>query len=142
MHLEICRPLKAGWKIYAADDASLLKIDNGEELSYVAAFGKKTDLRATPCIERISELDAISHSFSLLVSDSSQAHDDCFLVLVSLQEGDDIERETLELIEMHAATYTVRAPVRGCDLVFFHVVRDPADLDGFKILALLAPKMR
>jgi hypothetical protein len=142
MNMGLFQHFKQGWKVYVADDASLLKIYDGEKLSYFAAFGVQTDPFGTPTEERVDESEASKHAFSLLASNGPETSDGCTLVLVSLQEGDNVDTETLELIEMHAATYTVDAPVRGRDMTFFHIVRNPADMDDFKILALIAPRKR
>ena len=93
-------------------------------------------------VQELSATDAGGHRFSLLASDGPECPDQCTLVLVSLVEGDKIEIETLELIEMRAATCTVNAPVRGHDMTFFHILRNPRDVDEFEILALIAPKNR
>ena len=140
MNIGLFQHFKRDWKVYLDDKASLLKIYDGRKYSYFAAFGPKPNAFGTPTVEGLSSSVEEGYSFSLLVSDGPKTPDGCSLVTVSLQEGDNVDIETLELIEMHAATYTVDAPVRGHDMTFFHILRNPNDLDEFKILALIAPK--
>ncbi len=142
MHIDVLQHFERGWKVYVDDKASLLKIYDGRKHCYFAAFGPNPNPFGTPFVKELLSSVAEGHSFSLRASDAPKTPDGCSLVTVSLQEGDNVDIETLELIEMHAGTYTVDAFVRGCDMTFFHILRNPDDLDEFKILALIAPKRR
>lgn len=142
MHIDVIQHFERGWKVYVDDKASLLKIYNRSKHCYFVAFGPNPSPCGTPFVKVFPSSVAEEHSFSLRASDAPKTPDGCSLVAVSLQEGDTVDIETLELIEMQAGTYTVDAFVRGYDMTFFHILRNPNDLDEFKILALIAPKRR
>src|SRR5437899_1819953 len=117
MNVGLFKHFERGWKVYVADEAPLLKIYDGRKWSYFAAFGPPSG-DSTPVRHialELSAAEAEAHSFSLLVFNGPKSSDRCTLVLVELVEGDIIETETLELIEMHAGTCIVDSPFRGHD---------------------------
>jgi hypothetical protein len=140
MNIGLFQHLKPGWKVDLADKENVLKIYDGHKTSYFAAFGPKIDQFGEHELESLSVTQAESYSFTPLATVGPEGPDYCTLVLISLQEGDNIDVETLELIELHAATCVVNAPVRGHEMILFHILRHHDE--EFKILALIVPKKR
>jgi hypothetical protein len=143
MNVSLFKRLKLGWSIDLSTVGNILRIFDGNTTEYIAVFGPKVDTFGMHDFKELSSVEAERYSFERLVTGRLGCPPELTLVLVTLQEGDPMPIEVLELLEVRGeATYTVDAFVRGMDLTFFWLLRRKQGEGEFKLLGLIGPKQR
>src|ERR1700741_2664360 len=100
MHLSILSRLRGDWTIDISKTGNVLRIYDGSVKAYVRAFGPEVDEDGFHEDVTLKAPEGGDLRFERLCSAAEGSPESMTLVLCVLQEGDEIETDILELLEM------------------------------------------